>query len=326
MYRLILKQDIKLKDKFNKISIFLYIGSAVITGIFFGISIQNKESETRERDANIYRNIICLFFISDQDDKSLASVLVSNITYLLLLIFSFVCIILIQIFVSIPSNMDNEAETMKDKSIKSTLKLRTFKLKLLAYPLLNFAYIVPLTVYLWIEYAYLVFKGKENGNLSEDMNYLRIRYVFYNIYCFLNSMRGFLYFRVFIDNEKIKLYLFQNFLYFDLFKTIDQLSEEEELSNERSSKFIEADNFNPIEKEINKNFDTNYDSYNKNKNSLVNSETKRSKSEGIKRNSELVEMDLKSKENMNKAGLINDEKDDSDDSEDSDDDEGKKMA
>ena len=130
----------------------------------------------------------------------------------------------------------------------------------------------------------------------------------------MNSIRGFLYFRVFIDNEKIKMYLFKNFLFFDLFKTIDQINEE----NENSSKMIEAGNIASIEKEINKNF-------NKNENDLINSASKRSKSQVIKRDSELVDMDSKSKGGSTKTGLINDEDDDSDSSDDSDD-ETKKIT
>ena len=108
-----------------------------------------------KRDSNIYRNIICLFFITDEDNhvESLASILFSNIIYLLVLIFSFVCIILIQTFVkdkgNIPSNMESEEGSIKEKSIKSSLKLKTFKLKLLAYPLLNFAYILYLLQFIY---------------------------------------------------------------------------------------------------------------------------------------------------------------------------------
>ena len=260
IYQLILKQNNKLAEKFNKISLFLYGASVLITVIFFCISMKDEK-----RDSNIYRNIICLFFITDEDNHvdSLASILFSNIIYLLVLIFSFVCIILIQTFVkdkgNIPSNMESEEGSIKNKSIKSSLKLKTFKLKLLAYPLLNFAYIIPLTVYLWIEYAYLAKKDY----YQQDMKYLRIRYIFYNIYCFMNSIRGFLYFRAFIDNEKIKMYLFKNYLFFDLFKTIDQIKEEEESSNENSSKIIEVDNITSIEKEIKQNFETNSDKKNK---------------------------------------------------------------
>ena len=164
---------------------------------------------------------------------------------------------------------------------------------------------------------------KIKSRLIDKMDYLRVRYTFYNIYCFINSIRGFVYFRVFIDNETIKMYLFKKYLHFDLFKTIDQIQEEEELLNEKSSKVIERDNITPIEKEINKNFGTNFDINNKNKNNLIDSEDKNT-SEGNKRDSTLIEMDSKSKQALAKAGLINDEED-SDDSDDSDDEE-KKMS
>ena len=131
----------------------------------------------------------------------------------------------------------------------------------------------------------------------------------------MNSIRGFLYFRAFIDNEKIKMYLFKNYLFFDLFKTIDQIKEEEESSNENSSKIIEGDNITSIEKEIKQNFETNFDM----KNKLTSLVGNRSKSEVIKRDSELVEMDSKSKQTLPKANLINDEEEDSEDSDDSDD-------
>ena len=139
----------------------------------------------------------------------------------------------------------------------------------------------------------------------------------------MNSIRGFLYFRAFIDNEKIKMYLFKNYLFFDLFKTIDQIKEEEEeSSNENSSKIIEGDNITSIEKEIKQNFETNFDK----KNKLTSLVGNRSKSEVIKRDSELVEMDSKSKQTLPKASLINDnEEEDSEDSDDSDD-ETKKIT
>ena len=319
MFLLIIKQNNKLAEQFNKISFILY-GTSFVFSLIFCLSFfafKNKE----EGEKIMYINIISLQFITDDKEEKLPSALYSQIIYLLLLILSFVCIFLIQAFVkdraNIPSNIENEEEAMKDKTIKSSLKLKTFKIKLLAYPFLNFAYIIPLTIYLWIEYAYLHLQENDE-EVRKDMVLLRVRYTFYNIYCFMNAIRGYVYFRVFIDNEKIKMYLFKNFLFFDLFKTIDQINEEEELSNENSSKMIEAGNIASIEKEINNNF-------NKNENDLINSTSKRNKSQLIKRDSELVEMDSKSKGGSTKTGLINDEDDDSDSSDDSDD-ETKKIT
>jgi hypothetical protein len=258
----------------------------------------------------------------DKYAESLPGVLFSNIIYLLILIFSFVCIFLIQAFVkdrgNIPSNMESEESIIKDKSIKSSLKLRTFKLKLLSYPFLNFAYIIPLSVYLWIEYAYLAY----NEKYQENMRYLRLRYIFYNIYCFMNSIRGFLYFRVFIDNEKIKMYLFKNFLFFDLFKTIDQINEEEEMSDIRSSKVIENTGITKLEKEINNNFESNFDS-NQNRIKTKSVDLTNNVSDEEKK---MIELDINPKKSVAKAGLINDEvDDDEDDSSDDDDDKEEKK-
>ena len=337
MFLLIIMQNNKLAEQFNKISFVLYGTSFVFSLIFFLITFHAIGKGKDVKD-NLYRNIIALNFITDDKDKNRVSVLFSQIIYLLLLILSFVCILLIQAFVkdraSIPSNMENEEDAMKDKTIKNSLKIKTFKFKLLAYPFLNASYIIPLTLYLWIEFNYLSFKEKEEHldelgkrdreyDARKDMDILRIRYAFYNIYCFLSSIRGYFYFRVFIDNETIKMYLFKKYFYADLFKTMDKIQEEEELSNEKSSKIIERDNITPINKEINKNFYTNFDNDNKNKNNLINSEDKNI-SEGNKRDT-LIEMDSKSKQSLVKTGLINDEEEDSDDSED-DDDEVQKIS
>ena len=337
MFLLIIKQNNKLTEQFNKISFVLYGTSFVFSLIFFLISFYIIDEGKDEKD-NLYRNIIALNFITDDKDKHLYSVLFNQIIYLLLLILSFVCIFLIQAFVkdraNIPSNMENEEEAMKDKTIKSSLKLKTFKIKLLAYPLMNLLYIIPLTLYLWIEYNYLSFKEKEEDldkdpakkdreyDARKDMDILRIRYTFYNIYCFMSSIRGYIYFRVFIDNETIKMYLFKKYLHGNLFKTMDKI-QEEELSNEKSSKIIERDNITPIKKEINNNYYTNFDIDNKNKNNLINSEDKNI-SERNKRDSALIEMDSKSKQSLVKTGLINDEEDDSDDSDEND--EAKKLS
>ena len=181
-------------------------------------------------------------------------------------------------------------------------------MKLLLYPLLNLAYIVPLIVYLWIEFFYL----DNYKDFKADMNMLRVRYAFYNIYCFMNSIRGYIFFIVFINNEKIKDYLFKKYLHFDLFKTIDQINEEEEMSDIRSSKVIENTGITKLEKEINNNFESNSVDLTNN----VSDEEKK-----------MIELDINQKKSVAKAGLINDEEDDDEDdsSDDDDDKEEKKL-
>jgi len=134
----------------------------------------------------------------------------------------------------------------------------------------------------------------------------------------MNSTRGYIFFIVFINNEKIKDYLFKKYFYFDFFKTIDQIEEEEAMSNIRSSKFIENAGITKIEKEINKNFDSNFD-INKNK-------TKTDLTNNVEEEKKMVELDINPKNSLTKAGLINDKDDDEDDSSDDDDDKEEKKS
>ena len=83
MYQLILKQNIKLSDKFNKISIILYIISAVLSAILFCISYDQSgyKKYVGRVDINIYRNAIYLFFTEDYFDKSLESIIFISLIY-----------------------------------------------------------------------------------------------------------------------------------------------------------------------------------------------------------------------------------------------------
>ena len=140
------------------------------------------------------------------------------------------------------------------------------------------------------------------------MNYYRIRYAFFNIYCFANSIRGFLFFLVFIMNEKIKKYIFENYLYFEIFKTIDKIKEEENLK-EGSSLAIEGERKDSIEKEMDASFDSA-----PNKTSKKNKKKKGKKDNNL--DNELIEMDENPKKPYNKLGLINDDEDNDSDEED----------
>ena len=333
MYQLILKQNNKLAQNFNKISIYLYSASAVITVIFFCISM--KTDDNTGIDKNLYRNVICLTFIIDLDQVALPSFIFTQIIYLSLLVLSFIFIFLIQGFVKDRAVIDKnpgETEASLDKSIISSLKLKTFKIKLLTYPLLNFSYIVPLSIYLWIEFAHL----HQNDSLRKSMSYLRVRYIFYNIYCFLNSIRGWIFFKALITNEKIKIFILKKFFYFDLFKTIEQIEQEEELSNPKSSTFIEGKNIHPIlsERETDFTFDSSFDAiFKKKKGSTfkmkIKSEKKETKKENNKEKKEGELLEMNSKKALAQAGLINDEEeensDNDDDNENEDDDEEKKL-
>ena len=309
MYQLILKQNAKLHSQFNKISIFLYSFSLILTIINHILSINNDDVKEKGKDTDLFRNVICLFFINDDNNPNVKPIIFTCVIYFGLLIYTFINIILIQIFVkdraNISNNVGGDDETSEDdKKIKSALKLRTFRLKLLAYPALSVAYIIPLFAYAWIEYNYL----SNKDNYDEDMNYYRIRYAFFNIYCFSNSIRGFLFFLVFIMNEKIKKYIFENYLYFEIFKTIDKIKEEENLK-EGSSLAIEGERKDSIEKEMDASFDSA-----PNKTSKKNKKKKGKKDNNL--DNELIEMDENPKKPYNKLGLINDDEDNDSDEED----------
>jgi hypothetical protein len=323
MYQLILKQDIKLSEKFNKISIILYATSAVLTVILFVIPEGKRITNNNGKvvDTNLYRNAVCLFFITDYFEKSETSVVLINCIYIPLLIASFVFIFLIQAFVKDRTgivNINGGEEIFRDKSIKSSLKLTTFKLKLLLYPALNALYIVPLLSYIWVEYYYLDYYCKCRKNIS----ILRLRYSFYNLYCFMNSIRGLIFFYVFLDNEKISEFFFKKYLYFDLFKTIDQLNEEEAMSNERSSESIERTDITHYEKEIDKNIDSNFDINENIKESLSYNTTKSILEEKDKK---MIELETNQKKTVTKPGLTNDEDEDEEDSSDDEDDDDKEK-
>ena len=299
MYLLILKQNTKISEKFHIISIFLYIFSLIMTTIFFIISHHDKQGQRDgiPCDPNLYRNIITLFFIQEDDVQGPESLIFTTIFYWILVIFSLVMIILIQIFIkdraALPSGETGEDEENEDKTTKSSLKLRSFRIKLFSYPLLNLAYVIPIQILAWIEFSFL----SDKDHNIENMSFLRTRYAFYNIYCFMNSIRGWLFFKVFILNEKIKKLLFDKYLNFEIFKTIDKINEYDELLNNRSSNVIESTNLTKFEKNISLTDD-------------INSNKKLNKDEISNKKTD------KDNTNKNKTKLINDDDEESDEDDD----------
>ena len=305
MYQLILKQNTKLSLIFHKISIFLYAFSLIMTIIFFVISDHEPDtSSDHERDRDLFRNALSLYFITDGDTFSLSSLIFTNVFYWLLFLFAVVNIVLIQIFVkdraNLSSNVSDVQMVNEDKKIKSSLKLRTFRLKIMSYPVLILAYVLPLIVYTWIEYGYLNNEELHSG----DMGYLRVRYIFYNIYSFFSSIRGWLFFRVFITNEKIKIYIFKKYLFFEIFKTIDYINEKEESESNRSSSAIEGKSVFTIE---NPNLDTITNDLN------IKEKKKEKEKDKIRDDINALDLDQNSKKAMNQIGLISEGDDDSDD-------------
>lgn len=219
MFELILKQNKNINNRFPTIVKIILIFSVIMTIIFFLVSI-NEANEGR--DIDLYRNIIALHFIKDTDKEGqrLIPILITIILYVILVVYSIYKVILIQLFIykrgdiSDGDEDDNLKEKKKEKMQKS-LKLKSFRNKLFQYPVLGLYFIFPLIIYSFIEY----FKDIDE---QQDLVYLKKRYIFYNIYCFMNSTRGWMFFRVFISNEKIKIFLFKNYLKSSIFYTIDK--------------------------------------------------------------------------------------------------------
>ena len=213
MVELILKQNKNINNQFTKVSIVILIASIIMTVIFSLISIKVEDN----RDIALYRNILAFNFILDTDTEGqrFIPILITSIIYLLLSVYSFYKIILIHLFIKNRGNINDgdEDENQKEEKMQKSLKLQSFRNKMLQYPLLGLYFIVPLIVYSFFEY----FKN------TEHLSHLRRRYIFYNIYCFMNSTRGWMFFRVFISNEKIKIYLFKNYLTSTIFYTIDKI-------------------------------------------------------------------------------------------------------
>lgn len=235
MFELILKQNKRINTQFSLFLKIAYGFSVLMTGIFFMLSINNKQG----KETDLYKNIIALNFIKDayknnkkHKERDLAPLLVTVIIYFLIVVYASYKVILIQLFIRKRGGEINEGEdedNLADKKMHKSLKLKSFKNKMMQYPLLGIYFFVPLVIYSFIE----KFKAEESSSLG----YLKARYIFYNINCFMNSIRGWMFFRVFISNEKIKMFLFKNYLTSSVFYTIDKIK----LKRERNISTISED-------------------------------------------------------------------------------------
>ena len=219
MYEIILNQNKKINNQLNIILTILYCVSFIITIIFFILS--NKTENGRQIE--LYRNVIALNFIKDYDMEGnlLAPLLLTSVIYILLVFYALYKTILIQLFISKKGNTNEieEDENSINRKRAKSLKLTSFSNKILQYPLLIISFVIPIMIYSWMEY----FKDKN------DIGFLRTRFAFYNINCFLNSIRGYMIFKIFMSNEKIKIYLFTNYLKSSIFYSIDKIIDINEL-------------------------------------------------------------------------------------------------
>lgn len=230
MYEQIIKQNRNLNNNLSLIIKIFYGFSIIVTIVFFIVSIVEH---VNDRDIELIRNVIALNFIKDSDvqGNKLAPLLLTSILYFLLVVYGFFKIFAIQIFIRKRGDMNEVEEEINESLIKrhKSLKLISFKNKMMQYPLLGLFFFLPLISYTMIEY----FKG---DNKEDNLSYLRIRFLFYNINCFINSIRGCLYFKVFISNEKIKMFLFKKYLKSSIFYSIDKIILKGERSLQNNNK------------------------------------------------------------------------------------------
>ena len=232
MVELILKQNKNINNQFLKVTVVIIILSIIMTTIFTFISIKVEHDKDidLDRDIDLSRNILALNFIldTDKEGKKVFPIVITSIIYFFLSFYSFYEIIRIRRFIKNRGNINDrdEDENQKEEKMQKSLKLKSFQNKMLQYPLLSLYFIIPLLLYSYYEYFnYKI--SNEDGNDKEkeekELIYLKARFILYNIYCFMNSTRGWMFFRVFISNEKIKIYLFKNFLTSNIFYSIDKI-------------------------------------------------------------------------------------------------------
>ena len=232
MVELILKQNKNINNQFLKVTVIIIILSIIMTIIFtlISIKVEHDKDIDLDRDIDLSRNILALNFILDTDEKGkdVTPIVITSIIYFFLSFYSFYEIIRIRCFIKNRGNINDrdEDENQKEEKMQKSLKLKSFQNKMLQYPLLSLYFIIPLLLYSYYEYFnYKISQEDENKKEKEEKEliYLKARFILYNIYCFMNSTRGWMFFRVFISNEKIKIYLFKNFLTSNIFYSIDKI-------------------------------------------------------------------------------------------------------
>ncbi len=252
MYELIIKQNKKINIRFplyEKIT----FGLSFLLTIFFAVCLFINNTKNKE-DINLYAVIIALNFPRDKkknevykvEDKNLdlAVIIVTSIFYLGIVIYTFGIVIMIQSFIRKRENLGNMEEDRfsENKFRQKTFKLKSFKNKIFQYPIIGLGFVMPLLIFLIIEFQYKrqwestdkLSNAENDQNDQGSLDELRARFIFYNINCFLNSIRGWLYFKIFISNEKIKIFLFKNYLTSSIFYTINKINNDREISYSRN--------------------------------------------------------------------------------------------
>ena len=130
-------------------------------------------------------------------------------------------------------------EKSKDeKKSKNWAKLNEFKYKMLKYPFFGMSWVGPLGIYSLLEIINL----NNNSKINEKLNILKIKYFLFFVFTFISSVRGILFFKLFISNEKIKKYIQYKIKNIIFFKNVlkDEISEliERTPSENESNEFL----------------------------------------------------------------------------------------
>ena len=175
--------------------LFSFIFSAVLTIVYSIFYLISKE------DKFIYTELISWKFLSNENFSQVEnlsinffSYLITTVIYSLIISYSFFLIYRIYCFINEKSQED----------AKKT-KLNEFKFKMIKYPFFGFLWISSLILYSFSE---LFLGNNENdSDMFSKVKIIRIKYFLYFIYCFISSLRGVLFFKLFISNEKIKKFI-----------------------------------------------------------------------------------------------------------------------
>lgn len=255
MNTMILKQNRQISS--NQTYKYFSLIVACLLTIFYTIFIFPNIKEEKNY---IYSNLISWKFISNEEvpqfrlfSFEFASYFVTIIIYFLIIVYSFVLILKIRLFI--------KEKSQDESKPKSWAKLNEFIIKMIKYPLYGALWVLPLIIYSLIEIC---------NRSKEKINTLKIKYLFYFIFTFISSIRGVLFFKLFISNEKIKKFIqnkiqniifFQNLINDDISKFLDENKNSItrntiELSNSKSSLLQE---YEERDMKINNNIDSSND-------------------------------------------------------------------
>ena len=201
MNTMILKQNKQISSNktYKYISLIIALLLTILYCLFlFGI-IKNKNN-------NLYLNLISWKFISNEDIFNYGNIFeyfsyyITIIIYFIIIVYSFVLISKIWFFIK---------EKSQDESRpKNWAKLNEFIIKMLKYPAYGALWVFPHIFYSLFEIS---------KKTKDDINIIRWKYFLYFIYTFISSIRGILFFKLFISNERIKKYIqskIQNITFF----------------------------------------------------------------------------------------------------------------